>query len=156
LVDKVPSEIVSGAASDNSVVHATEQPLGLSRSHDERGISRLQGTAPSYSASKTYALNDLVTQGDMVFRNIIAITVPEAFNASKWQAVGAAGAIANISAFDINTAYSIGDLVVFETIQRRCVNPVAGSGEAFDPSDWTAADSLGIKNAKECENIWFF
>ena len=87
MVDKVPGDITAGTASDDSKVHATQADNSLSRAHTERGISRLQGTAPDYSASKTYALNDIITQDDAVFRCTIAITIPEVFNASKWQSI---------------------------------------------------------------------
>jgi hypothetical protein len=87
MVDKVPGDITAGTASDDSKVHATQADNSLSRAHTERGISRLQGTAPDYSASKTYAINDLTTQDDVVFRCITAIITPEAFDDSKWQSI---------------------------------------------------------------------
>jgi len=87
LVDKTPAELDPGTPSDTSIVHASENGVSTnSKGHDERNISRLQGTAPNYSASKTYNLNDLVTQGAIVYRNIIAIIIPESFAASKWEA----------------------------------------------------------------------
>ena len=53
----------------------------------------------------------------------------------------------SIQEFVDTKAYEIGDLVIFETIQRRCINPVAASGgTVFAPVDWTASDSVGIKN----------
>ncbi len=52
-----------------------------------------------------------------------------------------------INPFDDTKSYAVGDLTIFETIQRRCINVVAASGgTAFDPDDWTAADSVGLKN----------
>lgn len=88
MVDKTPAQITSGTANDASVVHASDATLtNLSRSHTERDISRLQGTAPLFSASKTYAVNDLVTESGIVYRNIVAIAVPAAFNPTDWQAI---------------------------------------------------------------------
>jgi len=90
LVDKTPAELDPGTPSDTSIVHASENGVSTnSKGHDERNISRLQGTAPLYSSSKTYNLNDLVTESGDVFRNTTAITVPEAFNPSKWTSIGA-------------------------------------------------------------------
>lgn len=89
MVDKTPAELDPGTPSDTSIVHASENGVSTnSKGHDERDISRLQGTAPDYSASKTYNLNDLVTESGTVFRNTTAITVPETFTPSKWVSVG--------------------------------------------------------------------
>jgi hypothetical protein len=89
LVDKTPAELDPGTPSDTSVVHASENNISTdSKGHNERDISRLQGTAPLYSSSKTYNLNDLVTESGTVYRNITAITVPETFTPSKWVEVG--------------------------------------------------------------------
>jgi len=86
MADKTPVQITSGNANDDSVVHASDATLGdLSRSHAERDISRLQGAAPAYSASKTYNIGDLVTQANVTFRNITAIATPEAFTPAKWK-----------------------------------------------------------------------
>jgi hypothetical protein len=88
MVDKTPAQIIPGNANDDSVVHASDASLAdLSRSHAERDISRLQGTAPLFQVTKTYIINDLVTQINIVYRNIIAIPVPGAFNPTEWQAV---------------------------------------------------------------------
>ena len=89
MVDKTPAELDPGTPSDTSIVHASENGVSTnSKGHDERNISRLQGTAPLYSSSKTYNLNDLVTESGTIFRNTTAITVPETFNPSKWTSVG--------------------------------------------------------------------
>lgn len=85
MVNKTPIQITSGTANDDSVVHASDAAVSdLSRSHKERDISRLQGTAPLFSASKTYAVNDLVTESGIVYRNIVAIVVPAAFDGADW------------------------------------------------------------------------
>ena len=44
-------------------------------------------TPEAYSASATYALGYEITEGVTVYRCTTAITVPEAFTASKWEAV---------------------------------------------------------------------
>ena len=92
MADKLPFQITPGTPNDNSVVHASDADVSdLSRSHDERDISRLQGTAPTYDSSKTYNVNDLVffdsgvPMGEQVFINKTAIVTPEAFNISKWR-----------------------------------------------------------------------
>ena len=68
MADKLPFQITSGTPNDTSEVHASEDQdppnaiTFLSRSHDERDISRLQGTALAYDAAKTYNVFDLVTE----------------------------------------------------------------------------------------------
>ncbi len=63
-------------------------------------VSRTQSAANPYSDSLTYDLGDLVEESGTVFRNIVAITVPETFNPTKWDAVGAAGAVSLQDAYD--------------------------------------------------------
>ena len=100
MVDKTPAELDPGTPSDTSVVHASENNVSTdSKGHNERDISRLQGTAPLYSSSKTYNLNDLVTESGIVYRNITPIAVPETFTPAKWDAVGGGEA---------NTASNVG------------------------------------------------
>lgn len=48
----------------------------------------LSGTAPeTYSATKTYALNDLVVYNGVIYKCITAITVAEAWTIAKWEAI---------------------------------------------------------------------
>ncbi len=86
MVDVTPAGITPGAASDGSVVHASDAALGnLSRSHDERAIARLQSALLAYDATKTYDIGDIVFEGGFNWRNIVAIAVPEAFDDAKWR-----------------------------------------------------------------------
>lgn len=94
MVDKTPAELDPGTASDTSVVHASENDVSTnSRKHNERDISRLQGTAPLYSSSKTYNVNDLVTESGLLFRCINSIAIPEPFNAANWIEVNSENSI---------------------------------------------------------------
>lgn len=43
----------------------------------------------SYSASQQYAAGDFAVQNNVIYRNTTPITIPEAFNAAKWVAMGA-------------------------------------------------------------------
>lgn len=90
MVDKTPAELDAGITSDTSVIHASENDVSTnSKKHNERDISRLQGTTPIYSSSKTYNVNDLVTESDIVYRCISSIIVPEVFNLSNWSEINA-------------------------------------------------------------------
>jgi len=92
MVNKTPAELDVGTPSDTSVVHSSENNVSTnSKGHNERDISRLQGTAPAYSDSKTYAIDDLVTESSIVYRNITAITSGESFTIAKWAVVGGGG-----------------------------------------------------------------
>jgi hypothetical protein len=85
LVNKTPAELISGTPNDNSVVHSSEDgTTDSSKKHNEREISRMQGTAPLYSTLKTYSVNDLITESGVVYRNIIAIGTPEVFDPANW------------------------------------------------------------------------
>ncbi len=108
MADKLPKDITAGTPNDNSVVHASDADVSdLSRSHNERDISRLQGTALAYDAAKTYNVFDLVTESNITYRNIIAIAVPEVFDPSKWKSVediievGRTEILADTTAFDL-------------------------------------------------------
>lgn len=86
MVDKLPKDITPGTPNDSSVIHASDADVSdLSRSHNERDISRLQGTAPAYDNTKIYNIGDLVTEVNVTYRNITAITTPESFNPTKWK-----------------------------------------------------------------------
>ena len=88
MADKLPFQITPGTPNDDSVVHASDaDESDLSRSHNERGISRLQGTSPAYSSSKTYNINDIVEESENVYRCTVAIGTPETFDRSKWNLV---------------------------------------------------------------------
>ena len=97
MVDKTPAELDAGTASDTSVVHTSENDVSTnSRKHAERDISRLQGTAPLYSSSKTYIVNDLVTESGLLFRCINSIAVPEPFNPANWIEVNSENSIISV------------------------------------------------------------
>lgn len=88
MVDKTPAGITPGTANRGSVVHASDASLGnLSRSHTEEGISRLQSAMNVYSASLTYEVGDIVKEGAFFLRCITQITVPEAFDETKWELI---------------------------------------------------------------------
>lgn len=86
---KIPADITPGTANDGSKVHASDANVSnLSRSHDERDISRLQSAIKDYSASKTYEVDDLVFDNGTEYRCITQITVPESFDPAKWVSIG--------------------------------------------------------------------
>ncbi len=131
MADKLPFQITPGTPNDDSVVHASDaDESDLSRSHNERGISRLQGTSPLYSASKTYALNDLVEQFRLVFRCTTAVTVAESFDFGKWEIAGN-----RIPPFNALQDYPGGSTINVGGISYR--NPANVTAGAFDPSEWT-------------------
>ncbi len=131
MVDKLPFQITPGTANDDSVVHASDADVSdLSRSHTERDISRLQSSMPEYSASKTYAVGDMQSEQKIMWRCVIAITVPEAFDQGKWVRVGD-----NIPPFLDNSRWNPGDLSLESDIAFRAIGfPNFGT---FDASEWT-------------------
>ena len=87
---KTPAQLTAGNASDTSVVHSSQNDnTDVSRKHTERDISRLQSSILPY-VQKTYEVGDLVKEGNITYRCIIAITIPEVFTISKWEKIGAA------------------------------------------------------------------
>lgn len=110
MVDKTPAQITSGTANDDSVVHASDASLAnLSRSHTERDISRLQGDAPLFQVTQTYIINDLVTQNDIVYRNIVAIAVPGAFDKTDWEPVATPNRFTTGTPSDTSTVFASED-----------------------------------------------
>lgn len=49
--------------------------------------SSYSNLAPAYSAQTTYAVGDLVTYSGKLYKCIVAIVTPEAFNINKWDDV---------------------------------------------------------------------
>ncbi len=148
MVDKTPAELDPGTPSDTSIVHASENGISTnSKGHDERDISRLQGTAPNYSATKTYNLNDLVTQGAIVYHNIIAIIIPESFTASKWEAfalVDTANIFSAAQSFGILDYTDAIDTIAAGVLTATVTyQSVAGEGAAADDLDTITAGTTG-------------
>ncbi len=131
MADKLPKDITPGTPNDNSVVHASDADVSdLSRSHAERDISRLQGAAPIYDATKTYNVSDLVTETNITYRNITAIAVPEVFNPVKWKDIDG----------DTSPLTTKGDLFTFDTADARL--GVGTNGQVLE------ADSLEATGLK--------
>jgi len=83
----VPANITAGTPSRGSIIHASEDGSATnSKGHLEEDISRLQSAAREYSASLTYGIGDFVQESNTVYINTTAITTPEAFTVSKWEA----------------------------------------------------------------------
>ena len=94
MVNVTPAGITPGAASDGSVVHASDGALGnLSRSHNERDISRLQSAILPYNAAKTYQVGDMVTFQSLNWVCDVAVPVPEAFDINNWRLITDAFAV---------------------------------------------------------------
>lgn len=94
MVSVTPAGITPGAASDGSVVHASDAALGnLSRAHDERDISRLQSAILPYDATKTYLVGDIATEGNLNWVCDVAVPVPEAFDIGNWKLISDAFAV---------------------------------------------------------------
>lgn len=94
MVNVTPAGITPGAASDSSVVHASDGALGnLSRSHNERDISRLQAAILSFSASKTYNVGDIVTNASLNWVCDVAVAVPGPFSIGNFRLITDAFAV---------------------------------------------------------------
>lgn len=74
--------------------------------------------ATAYSASATYALNDMVLEAGYVYYCKTAILVGEAFNPAKWTKIGAQYDLFNMplpyTRFDYKTWYEVNDLVFWK------------------------------------------
>ena len=155
MVDKTPAELDPGTASDTSVVHASENDVSTnSRKHTERDISRLQGTAPLYSSSKTYIVNDLVTESGLLFRCINSIAVPEPFNAANWIEVNSENSIIsvrNISGSMISKGSAV--YVTGEDSGIATVELALASGVSTVPSIGLAQANIANNNNGNVLNI---
>jgi hypothetical protein len=80
------------------------------------GGDRIYLDAPGYNNSPgLYALGSLTSNAKVVYKNISAITVPEAFNPARWQSLGAQYSIWYVTIskpiFDVASNYSVGSQV---------------------------------------------
>jgi len=129
LVNKTPAELDAGTPSDTSIVHASENGVSSnSKGHVERDISRLQGTAPLFSASKDYNIDDLVRFGTTTYTAIAAVTA-SVFDPTEWREVGNC-----IPAFESTFAYNTGEIVNFSNNNYRATTDVTAG--AFDRDEW--------------------
>lgn len=166
MVNVTPAGITPGSASDGSVVHASDAALGnLSRSHDEREISRLQSAILAYDAAKTYEVGDLVRESGFNWICVTQITVPEAFDDSKWNFVDNGLGVVFV-AYDLDAPLSGEFFVVMggdsagDTTEGDTQSPVAGEFSLLfftiqvqtntrpDPTEFAfrknGADSVGL------------
>lgn len=82
------------------------------------GMNRAELNFTAYSATSTYAVGDLVSNGTTQYVCKTAITVAEAFTPSKWYSIGEKYDIYNLALpyplFDLQGNYKIGDNVFWE------------------------------------------
>jgi hypothetical protein len=120
------------------------------------------GPITAFSATATYAPDDLVVEAGKIYR-AKAILAAGAFNAADWDEIGAGGGAAGpITAFSINEAYAIDDVVVYSGKLYRAMSAVAGGpwnsalwyeiGEtavpSFDPREDYAGAALVVRDGK--------
>lgn len=104
--------------------------------------------ATAYSASSTYALNTLCLYQGNVYINIIAIVVAEAFNATKWQNLGAQYSIyfATLPAneFDYSTEYVKDDEVFYNNKVYTALQDSVGILPTSSTSIWGAGVAYSV------------
>lgn len=69
---------------------------------DAKGSGAISSIADTYDATSTYALNDLVMYNNLLYKNIVAITTPEAWNGTHWTRV----TVENIMDADRSNTYT--------------------------------------------------
>ncbi len=149
MVDVTPAGITPGSASDGSVVHASDAALGnLSRSHDEREISRLQSAIRPYDATKTYEVNDVTSFNQQAQICITQITVPEAFDPAKWAVSSSGRGILMISyntdaATDLEFYAVSGGSPAGQTTETNAQAPMPAPLSTFDYAVQVSANTLG-------------
>ena len=92
------------------------------------------------NASLSEDLEDIEFVG---FDNEFPNNVPESFQARHISRAQSA-----INEFEISRAYRIGDLVLNDDIEYRCIKGVPNTTDPFDETDWVISDGMGIKNIK--------
>ena len=142
LVNKTPAELDVGTASDTSVVHASENNVSTnSKGHNQRDISRLQGTTPTHSAAKSYNENDLVCtvlpnhDSPVVYRATENIPV-EAFDPLKWEAVALPASFEDTAALldDADVFISEGSPIVPRKTNVRDISRLQGTCPNYSSS----------------------
>lgn len=87
-----------------------------------------------YSAAAIYALNDLVSYTGNIYRNIVAISIPEPWNPAKWQNIVPPPLPEPIPFFDVAVSYVLNDLVVYQGSIYRAIGAVPAG--TFVPAQW--------------------
>lgn len=99
-----------------------------------------------YSTSATYEVNQLVMEGQQLYRCITRIATPEAWTAAHWQATNLNTEFDRLRSSEADTdmiaenygdssSYAVGDYVVHNSDLFRCVQAVSDTG-SWDPDDW--------------------
>lgn len=120
--------------------------------------------ASAYSATSTYAVDDLALQGGVVYRCNTEITAGEAFNSAKWDALGAQGLIFYgaypFGQFDLYAAYNVGDKVFYKgKVYTAIVSSTTTSHEVaiqYNQISNLPAGNVFPDDAKNGSNYWKF
>ena len=116
LPDRTPKEIRDAISPTATPVRGDVAHLSKSDNESEgvltEDISRLQSALNNYSASLTYGIGDFVLESEITYRNIIAVTTPEAFDVTKWEVITSQGSItptlaASITPTDFVDAFAL-------------------------------------------------
>jgi len=142
-----PAELPVGTPSDTSVVHSSENnETTNSKGHNERDISRLQGTARAWIADTAYNAGDLVFRDGIVWRSNNGQATQPTFDPLEWDPVSP-----NAQPFTVNREYVSGDLVTEEGIVYRANTtiPVGVQGVVTDTTDGGLTLTLTATNSNQ-------
>ena len=142
-VDTQPTAGSSNAVSSNGVKTYVD---GVDARKGNRSLF-----SGDYSASATYEINQLVMNGQQLYRCKTRIATPEAWTASHWQATSLNAELNRISDRDANTTmiaevfgtssfYKVGDYVIYSNASTdaalyRCIEDVNNT-DSWDPDYW--------------------
>lgn len=117
---------------------------------DDRADDAFKAMAPAYSASATYAVNDLVTYNDKVYRCTTAISTAEAWTPAHWSATNMAS---EISTGGGNVPDMTGATSSEAGAHGLVPAPAAGDDDAFLKGDGTWSDTPTV-NSGAIANLW--
>ena len=123
----------------------------------------LDGT--TYSASLTYVLNSVVLYSGNIYRCQTAISTPEAWNAAKWQLVGAQYeihyydptlAVNAPTEWDYYTEYLEGDFVWYGTKKYEAVSANSALRPDLNTAQWGAGTTITVTGITLTDgtNVW--
>lgn len=114
-----------------------------------KAANRVYVNYPAYSASATYSVGNNVIQGNNAYTCNTAITVAEAFNASKWTQIAGSTAIYYAAypypKFNIYGSYAVGDKVWWDNRTYTCKQSTKGLS-AFQQLQYPDFNSIPLNN----------
>lgn len=152
----------------DQVIFSDQSATNEIKRDDARNVSRLQSSVKTYSASQAeYKIGDKVLEGDIEYRNIVAITVAEAFDSAKWQSTSSSShdsswklpvIVATTEPITLSNSQTIDGIIVSNPdrvlVKDQAVQSTNGIYEVTDSGAWVRTSDMDSNEDYVGATVW--